>query len=330
MLRPILSLILICFSYSNAFGDNLNPLLKLNSIKLLERNDVEDALTSIATENIVTEKILNVKITDNKLIISGFKKLIGNNKSVTRTAFDKNMVKIEEKIPKRELKSCEGKNVQCLADIIFDNKIFPFQLLAAIKFRTVISTQVFGTIDPSQEEIKDIIKAFSVIPFRSMRSNLIPETIFVKLMPEKYDCSKKVLGELIAKATGNTVTLHPYWRCLDSHSRGNSIIHEVGHIVSTANPVESILGSYTKDPFGIGKIWTDLSNWKLRGRYGFEKFDANACYLSSYSKVGGPEEDFAETFMFYVLSPEYVEKKCPAKAEVLKNHIFSETFLRKL
>lgn len=317
-MRHLLLTSFICVVSSMTLADSSRPLLTLNEVAAPTFDEVNKTLVEYSHGQKISAKVLKINIEDSQEKIEAFKLLIANQKTINRTV-DGKIVKIKV----NELSECENQDVDCLATKIFDTDTYPFQLYAALKYRAYISVYLSGGVKLAVSEIQDILKALSIVPLNKLNQQTNQFRIYFRMLPGTFDCNVKKFQERIVDTGFNQINIYPYWRCKDSASRGNAIIHEIGHVVSNLNSVPSILELNRMDEFALGKTWTELSNWKLKGRYGYEKFDINSCFLSMYSKSGGPAEDFAETFMFYVLSPEYVEKKCPQKAEVFKRDIFN-------
>lgn len=82
----------------------------------------------------------------------------------------------------------------------------------------------------------------------------------------------------------------------------NAIVHEVGHLASDIRPMEGL-------PLGMSDEWYRTQGWELRrGKGGVYREPTEP---SKVYNIFSPQEDFAEAFADYILSPESLKSKSP-------------------
>lgn len=293
------------------------PLLYLNHIPDKSLDTAELEIKEMIEESVEEERVYfgkflsrGVRITDKSLLLDGYEKLI-ENLSPTRKQV-------------KELREwCEGKDVFCLSALTLDETNYMYQLYIVLKYNMVVAMATGR--NASTKEYTNLIRAYDLIDWTKARDSFKNTTLHLVFKPGRADCSKRSVSNVLASAIGLTIVISPFAQCLKNNEWGNNVIHELGHILSTLHGRNAVLkdvNMYTNSSdwveYAALPEWLKISNWKVLSRYHHVLENKSACFYSIYSRFDA-HEDFAESFKFFIISPEYAYEKCPEKASVMKN-----------
>lgn len=320
--------ILIFTNYELKAQSNLKvaPLMNMKYIDVISQDVIEEKLNQIISKDdeesvLGKKKIFGVVIEDQKRLLDVLEAILPIAK---KNSYIASHHKLKKKLLLLKQEVCQNTdtraslnaiNVECMGNYLFGKREFKRILFAQLLFNTSLSFYMYSDGRAfTEQELDDVIKTLNHIFSRKFPENFLKIQKNIYISAGEVDCNK-ISAERIAVGFIYDLNLKPKWSCKDSNSKGNIIIHEMGHMFSTSNYIPSIFGY--KDEFAISKEWISLSEWEIRSRFAFKWLPGDKnCFLSMYSHQD-PMEDFAETFLFYILDKEYVEGKCPLKAGIM-------------